>query len=116
MGSVTLWLHYRILSLRCELTLLITTQILLLLGLKDKPEPPATEETDQADEGVDNAENNDKPEKENEPLPEFGQYLYFLFCPTLIYRDQYPMLVLKNTVVCPVFVDKPHSSICNFQF
>ena len=74
-----------------ELTLLITTQILLLLGLKDKPEPPATEETDQADEGVDNAENNDKTEKENQPLPEFGQYLYFLFCPTLIYWDQYPM-------------------------
>ncbi|XP_031570639.1 sterol O-acyltransferase 1-like [Actinia tenebrosa] len=24
-------------------------------------------------------------------LPDFGQYLYFLFCPTLVYRDQYPM-------------------------
>ena len=24
-------------------------------------------------------------------LPGFGQYLYFLFVPTLIYRDHYPM-------------------------
>ncbi|EDO49468.1 predicted protein, partial [Nematostella vectensis] len=29
-------------------------------------------------------------ENENE-IPEFGQYLYFLFCPTLVYRDHYPM-------------------------
>lgn len=59
--------------------------------LKDDSDPP-TEDQDQADEGTDNAATNrDKTVKNNQPLPEFGQYLYFLFCPTLIYRDQYPM-------------------------
>ena len=64
-----------------------------LSGLKDDSDPP-TEDQDQADheEGTDNvATNRDKTVKDNQPLPEFGQYLYFLFCPTLIYRDQYPM-------------------------
>lgn len=68
--------------------------ILFLLGPKEKSDTPATEtteETNQADEGVNDATDSDKLEKENQPLPEFGQYLYFLFCPTLIYRDQYPM-------------------------
>jgi len=60
-----------------------------LQGLKDNSDPPT--EADQADEGTDDATNSDKTVKENQPLPEFGQYLYFLFCPTLIYRDQYPM-------------------------
>ena len=60
-----------------------------LSGQKDNSEPPV--EADQADEGTDNSTNRDKTVKENQPLPEFGQYLYFLFCPTLIYRDQYPM-------------------------
>ena len=58
-------------------------------GLKGNSDPPA--EADQADEGTDDPTNRDKTVKENQPLPEFGQYLYFLFCPTLIYRDQYPM-------------------------
>jgi len=63
--------------------------LFFLSGHKDNSDPPA--EADQSDEGTDNAANRDKTVKENQPLPEFGQYLYFLFCPTLIYRDQYPM-------------------------
>jgi len=65
------------------------TFLFFLTGLKDNSDP--TTEADQADEGTDDATNSDKTVKENQPLPEFGQYLYFLFCPTLIYRDQYPM-------------------------
>ncbi|XP_078376995.1 sterol O-acyltransferase 1-like isoform X2 [Oculina patagonica] len=75
-------------------------------GIKDKTEPPAEAETDQPDEVVDDAANgDDKLEKENQPLPEFGQYLYFLFCPTLIYRDQYPMTphIRWNYVVSNAF-------------
>ena len=41
------------------------------------------------DEDTTTSETHDK--EANQPLPEFGQYLYFLFCPTLVYRDQYPM-------------------------
>ena len=41
------------------------------------------------DEDTTTSETQDK--EANQPLPEFGQYLYFLFCPTLVYRDQYPM-------------------------
>ena len=41
------------------------------------------------DEDATTSETQDK--ETNQPLPEFGQYLYFLFCPTLVYRDQYPM-------------------------
>lgn len=53
--------------------------------------PPA--ESDQADQDMDDAANREVKEKDTSQraLPEFGQYLYFLFCPTLIYRDQYPM-------------------------
>lgn len=53
--------------------------------------PPA--ESDQTDQDMDGAANREVKEKEasQQALPEFGQYLYFLFCPTLIYRDQYPM-------------------------
>ena len=69
---------------------LIDNYFFFLSGLKDDSEPP-TEDQDQADEGADNATNRVKTVKDNQPLPEFGQYLYFLFCPTLIYRDQYPM-------------------------
>ena len=69
---------------------LIVNYFFFLTGLKDDSEPP-TEDQDQADEGADNATNSVKTVKDNQPLPEFGQYLYFLFCPTLIYRDQYPM-------------------------
>ena len=62
-----------------------------LSELKDDSDP-LTEAQDQADEGINNAATNrDKTVKNNQSLPEFGQYLYFLFCPTLIYRDQYPM-------------------------
>lgn len=60
-----------------------------LLGLKKNSESSA--ETDQAHEGDIDDANEDRDEKEKQALPEFGQYLYFLFCPTLIYRDQYPM-------------------------
>lgn len=28
--------------------------------------------------------------KENSSAPDFSKYLYFLFAPTLIYRDEYP--------------------------
>ncbi|KAJ7384193.1 Sterol O-acyltransferase 1 [Desmophyllum pertusum] len=73
-------------------------------GLKPKSDPPA--ETDPADKEEDDATNSlDKTEKENQPLPEFGQYLYFLFCPTLIYRDQYPMTpcIRWNYVVSNTF-------------
>ena len=28
---------------------------------------------------------------EDRPCPDFSQFLYFLFAPTLIYRDSYPM-------------------------
>ena len=41
------------------------------------------------DEDTTTSETQDK--EANQLLPEFGQYLYFLFCPTLVYRDQYPM-------------------------
>ena len=41
------------------------------------------------DEDTTTSETHDK--EANQSLPEFGQYLYFLFCPTLVYRDQYPM-------------------------
>ena len=58
-------------------------------GLKENSESSA--ETDQANEGDIDDANEDRDEKEKQSLPEFGQYLYFLFCPTLIYRDQYPM-------------------------
>lgn len=58
-------------------------------GLKENSESSA--ETDQANEGDMDDANEDRDEKEKQSLPEFGQYLYFLFCPTLIYRDQYPM-------------------------
>lgn len=38
--------------------------------------------------------------KSNEPLkitcPDFSQYLYFLFAPTLIYRDKYPRNAMIN--------------------
>ena len=69
---------------------LIDNYFFFFFFLKDDSEPP-TEDQDQADEGADNATNRVKTVKDNQPLPEFGQYLYFLFCPTLIYRDQYPM-------------------------
>ena len=52
------------------------------------PSPPT--DSDSTNQGtVDDTNKEDK--EDNQPLPEFGQYLYFLFCPTLIYRDQYPM-------------------------
>ena len=54
------------------------------------PAPPA--ETDQADQGtVDDTSREGQEKDASQPLPEFGQYLYFLFVPTLVYRDQYPM-------------------------
>jgi len=68
---------------------IVNYNFFFLSGLKDNSNPPA--EADQGDEGTASATNRDKTVKENQPLPEFGQYLYFLFCPTLIYRDQYPM-------------------------
>lgn len=52
------------------------------------PSPPT--DSDSANQGTEDDANKDGKEC-NQPLPEFGQYLYFLFCPTLIYRDQYPM-------------------------
>uniref|UniRef100_A0A8C6TBN4 O-acyltransferase n=1 Tax=Neogobius melanostomus TaxID=47308 RepID=A0A8C6TBN4_9GOBI len=37
---------------------------------------------------------NSSPEKGEKPkIPTFSSYLYFLFCPTLIYRESYPRLV-----------------------
>lgn len=45
-----------------------------------------------ADHSMDDHSNRDvKDQGVSQTLPDFGQYLYFLFCPTLIYRDQYPM-------------------------
>lgn len=44
---------------------------------------------------TDKAPTDEAPPRDDEngetDLPDFGQYLYFLFCPTLVYKDQYPM-------------------------
>ncbi|XP_073236654.1 sterol O-acyltransferase 1-like [Porites lutea] len=55
------------------------------------------------DEDTTTSETQDK--EANQLLPEFGQYLYFLFCPTLVYRDQYPMTpyIRWNYVVSNAF-------------
>ena len=52
----------------------------------------STEPT-QADQSRDDDINIDSNEKEinQTVLPDFGKYLYFLVCPTLIYRDEYPL-------------------------
>ena len=39
-------------------------------------------------------------EEEKGPCPDFSKYLYFLFVPTLVYRDDYPRWVLhRNNVI-----------------
>lgn len=52
----------------------------------------STEPTE-ADQSRDDDINIDSNEKEitQTVLPDFGKYLYFLVCPTLIYRDEYPL-------------------------
>ncbi|CAH3170013.1 unnamed protein product [Porites lobata] len=66
------------------------------------------EDSDQVNQGNgdEDATTSETQDKEtNQPLPEFGQYLYFLFCPTLVYRDQYPMTpyIRWNYVVSNAF-------------
>lgn len=34
-------------------------------------------------------------ESNSVPLPDFSNYLYFLFAPTLVYRDSYPRFIDK---------------------
>jgi len=38
-------------------------------------------------------------EEEKGPCPDFSKYLYFLFVPTLVYRDDYPRWVLTEIML-----------------
>jgi sterol O-acyltransferase len=49
---------------------------------------------------------------EKQPLPYFRQYVYFLFAPTLIYRDEYP----RNRIIRWNFVFKCFLEVCSVIF
>ena len=48
---------------------------------------------------VTEARDEDDPSMDEGKCPGFSKYLYFLFAPTLVYKDNYPRYSLSTTLV-----------------